>query len=86
MCCTLILSKLVNLINILSSLRFGESLDERVTESAQHALATCDLFLVVGTSAVVYPAAGYIPLVVRRGGAHVVEVNLESTGNSGLLL
>jgi len=40
--------------------------------------------LVVGTSAVVYPAAGLAPLAVSRG-AKVVEVNLEKTPFSSMM-
>ena len=37
---------------------FNENLDKRVLDRAYSALDDCDLFIVVGTSAVVYPAAG----------------------------
>jgi NAD-dependent deacetylase len=65
---------------------FGEMLPEGVLEAAMEAAATCDTFLVVGTSAVVYPAASLIP-VAKRGrspGAKVIEVNLQQTGASTL--
>jgi len=42
------------------------------------------VFLVVGTSALVYPAAGLAPLA-RSAGAKVIEVNLEPTPMSGLV-
>jgi NAD-dependent deacetylase len=58
---------------------FGEALPEDVWRQAARAAATCDCFLVVGTSAVVYPAAGLID-AARRSGAGVIEVNLEPTG------
>ena len=38
----------------------------------------CDVLLVVGTSAVVYPAAA-LPRIARQGGALVVEINIEDT-------
>ena len=41
-----------------------------------------DAILVVGTSAVVYPASS-IPYVVKSNGGAVIEVNLESTGLTG---
>ena len=41
------------------------------------ALAACDLFLSVGTSGNVYPAAGFVEEVRRSGRAHTVELNLE---------
>ena len=42
------------------------------------AARACDLLVVIGTSSVVYPAAA-LPEVARRGGARVVEVNIEDT-------
>jgi NAD-dependent deacetylase len=62
---------------------FHEALPEDVLETAQRAAAACDVFLTVGTSAVVYPAAGLIPLA-RRAGATVIEVNLAPTEASVL--
>lgn len=61
---------------------FGEPLPEDVWESAMRAVRQCDLLLVAGTSAVVYPAGSLIPLA-RSAGAKVVEVNLEATPHSG---
>ena len=43
------------------------------------ALASCDLFLSVGTSGHVYPAAGFVELVRDVGRAHTIEVNLEAS-------
>ncbi|MDX1419585.1 MAG: NAD-dependent deacylase [Rubricoccaceae bacterium] len=53
---------------------FGERLPEGAMERAAHAAATADVFLSVGTSAVVYPAAG-LPLIAQEAGAYVAEVN-----------
>ena len=53
---------------------FGEMLPEGAMEYAAEAAATCDVFLSVGTSAVVYPAAG-LPLIARENGAYVAEIN-----------
>ncbi len=55
---------------------FGEMLPEGAMEGAAEAAATADVFLSVGTSAVVYPAAG-LPLVAKDSGAYVAEVNVE---------
>jgi NAD-dependent deacetylase len=44
------------------------------------ALASCDLFLAIGTSANVYPAAGFSELAHSKG-ARTVELNLENTGS-----
>ena len=57
---------------------FGEPLPEGMMMEAEHAVESSQLLLVVGTSAVVYPAAGLIPLAKARG-VKVIEVNPEST-------
>ena len=57
---------------------FGESLPLEVLERAWAAAADCRLMLVVGTSAVVQPAAS-LPLVAQRNGARLVEVNPAET-------
>lgn len=62
---------------------FNEGLDERVLGRAYGLLEACDLLMVVGTSSVVYPAAGFVPLVAEQC-KPVVEVNLETTDNSGV--
>ena len=59
---------------------FGEALDPRVLDAASAACA-CDLFLIIGTSAVVYPAAGLLPIATAHG-AFTVEVNTERTDAS----
>jgi len=60
---------------------FGEGLPEDVWAAAGQASTECDVFLVVGTSAIVYPAAGLIDLA-RAAGAKVIEVNVERTAIS----
>src|SRR5439155_2188521 len=57
---------------------FGEALPEGAMERATEEVATADLVLVVGTSAVVWPAAGLCALAIRKG-IEVVEVNPEPT-------
>lgn len=57
---------------------FGESLPEKAWERALEASGRAELFLVVGTSAVVYPAAG-LAEVARRAGARLAVVNPEPT-------
>jgi NAD-dependent deacetylase len=47
-------------------------------EDAERAMVACDLFVVVGTSAVVQPAASY-PFHAARRGVPVIEVNKEKT-------
>jgi NAD-dependent deacetylase len=57
---------------------FGEMLSPGALERAAHEAEQCELCFVVGTSAVVYPAAS-IPEIARAAGAYVVEVNPERT-------
>jgi NAD-dependent deacetylase len=57
---------------------FGESLPADVADAAVDACNRCDLFLAVGTSAVVQPAASLAHIAARQG-AKVVEINLERT-------
>ena len=57
---------------------FGEYLPPEVYARAESAASRCDVCFVVGTSALVYPAAG-LPLVARESGAYLVEVNPERT-------
>jgi NAD-dependent deacetylase len=57
---------------------FGETLPEQAVETAHEAIEDCDLFLTIGTSAVVYPAAGLIH-VAKHHGAPVAEFNLGET-------
>ena len=60
---------------------FGEALEPRVLAAAA-AATECDVFLAVGTSAVVYPAAALLTEAAARG-AFTVEINPEATPASG---
>jgi len=60
---------------------FGEALPSAVLDRAWEASEQAELFLVVGTSALVHPAAS-LPMVAGRSGAKVVEINLEPTAIS----
>ncbi len=75
---------------------FGERLPSRAWAEAEEACLGCDLLLVVGTAAEVYPAAGLIGLA-QRSGARIVVVNtnpsaageiadIELTGPAGEIL
>lgn len=57
---------------------FEESLPQAEMERALRAARTCDLFLSIGTSTVVYPAAS-LPFEALHTGATVVEINPEPT-------
>jgi len=56
---------------------FGEALPERAIAAAVDA-TRCDLFIAIGTSALVYPAAGLVQ-EARRAGAVTAEINAEAT-------
>jgi NAD-dependent deacetylase len=56
---------------------FGESLKASDMNAAA-AACTCDVFIAIGTSAVVYPAAGLIQQA-RANGAFTAEINIEAT-------
>jgi NAD-dependent deacetylase len=57
---------------------FGEQLPYEVLTEASHRSSNCDLFIVVGSTLVVYPAA-YMPVYAVQAGAKLVIVNLSST-------
>ncbi|WP_428309387.1 SIR2 family NAD-dependent protein deacylase [Hydrocarboniphaga sp.] len=62
---------------------FEDPVDEVVFARAGELIAGCDLFVAVGTSAVVYPAAAFVPLA-RRAGAQLIEINPETTEASAM--
>jgi NAD-dependent deacetylase len=57
---------------------FGESIPMQAMDRSQLAASSCDLMLVIGTSAVVQPAA-FMPVIARQSGAVVIEINSEPT-------
>lgn len=61
---------------------FGESLPEEAVARSNSLLESCDVLLVVGSSGLVWPAAGF-PGLARSRGAWVVEINPEPTESSG---
>jgi len=62
---------------------FGESLNRADVETAL-AACDCDLFLTIGTSSIVHPAAGFVHEAARRG-AFTVEINPDQTPASDLV-
>jgi len=60
---------------------FGENLDRDILDQAMAASAQCDVFLCVGTSGVVQPAAS-LPKIASDIRAFVVEINVEYSGVS----
>ena len=63
---------------------FGEPLPEGMMKEAEHAVAEAEVVLVIGTSAVVYPAAGLIPYA-KQAGAKVIEINTEPTAATAVV-
>jgi len=57
---------------------FGESLPREVLEEATHRSSNCDLFMAIGSTLVVYPAA-YMPMYAVNSRAKLVIINLSST-------
>ncbi len=57
---------------------FGESLPQNTLEDAMHHSRNCDLFIVIGSTLVVYPAA-YMPTYAVESGASLIIINLGST-------
>jgi NAD-dependent deacetylase len=62
---------------------FGELLPQQALQQAGNAVQGSDVFLSVGTSSAVYPAAGLADMA-KGAGAYLVEVNPEKTAMSGL--
>ncbi|MFA8342599.1 MAG: NAD-dependent deacetylase [Rhodothermaceae bacterium] len=61
---------------------FGEALPMDIFSKGEKAAEKSDICFIVGTSAVVYPAA-HIPISAKRAGSYLVEINLDSTEISG---
>jgi len=61
---------------------FGEMIPQKALFESQFLADSADAVLVVGTSAIVYPAAG-IPETAKENGAVIIEVNIEETVLSG---
>jgi NAD-dependent deacetylase len=61
-----------------ATISFGQSMPEKETEEAYHRSSLCDLFIVVGSSLVVQPAAS-MPLVAKRNKAKLVIINRDPT-------
>jgi NAD-dependent deacetylase len=57
---------------------FGEQLPQDAVASASEAARKSDAMFVVGTSAVVYPAAA-LPILTKNSGGLVIEINVEET-------
>ena len=61
-----------------ATISFGQSMPEDGMQMAQRKTLGCDLFITIGTSLVVYPAAGF-PKLAKEIGANLIIVNNEPT-------
>ena len=61
-----------------ATVSFGQAMPEAAMRQAEELALACDLFLAVGSSLVVWPAAGF-PLIAKRNGARLVIINREAT-------
>jgi NAD-dependent deacetylase len=61
-----------------ATISFGQAMPEEEMERASEAAHACDLFLAIGSSLVVYPAAG-LPIAAKRNGAKLVILNRDPT-------
>ena len=66
-----------------ATVSFGQAMPALAMKRAEEATRACDLFIAVGSSLVVYPAAGF-PALAKRVGARLVIVNREPTDLDGL--
>ena len=66
-----------------ATISFGQSMPEAEMARAEEATLACDLFVVLGSSLVVYPAAGF-PLMAKRNGARLAIVNRDPTEQDGI--
>jgi NAD-dependent deacetylase len=61
-----------------ATVSFGQAMPEDAMRRAEELTKSCDLFLAVGSSLIVWPAAGF-PVMAKRNGAALVIVNREPT-------
>jgi NAD-dependent deacetylase len=61
-----------------ATVSFGQSMPQDAMRRAEALAAACDLFLAIGSSLVVWPAAGF-PLMAKRNGARLVILNRDPT-------
>ena len=61
-----------------ATVSFGQSMPDGPMRRAQELAEACDLFVAIGSSLVVWPAAGF-PLVAKRNGARLVIINRDPT-------
>ena len=62
-----------------ATISFGQKMPETAMQRAFEETLACDLFLAIGSSLTVYPAAGF-PALAKENGAKLVIINRERTG------
>ncbi len=65
-----------------ATISFGQSMPAAAMDRAEEETLACDLFIALGSSLVVYPAAAF-PVLAKRNGAKLVIVNREPTDQDG---
>jgi NAD-dependent deacetylase len=66
-----------------ATISFGQAMPEAEMQAAMEETLACDLFISLGSSLVVYPAAGF-PELAKRNGAKLVIINRDPTGMDGI--
>ena len=66
-----------------ATISFGQKMPLRAVQRAEHEALACDLFVVLGSSLVVFPAAN-LPRIAKANGARLVIVNREATDQDNL--
>lgn len=61
-----------------ATISFGQSMPVREMQLAEEQTLACDLFIAIGSSLVVYPAAGF-PMIAKQNGARLVIINRDPT-------
>src|SRR3984957_15207269 len=61
-----------------ATISFGQAMPDAAMRRAEELTLACDLFVAIGSSLVVWPAAGF-PLMAKRNGARLVIINREAT-------
>ncbi len=62
-----------------ATISFGQSMPVKEMQEAQRETLACDLFLTIGSSLVVHPAAGF-PELAKRNGSRLIILNRDATG------
>ena len=65
-----------------ATISFGQSMPEKEMIESQNATLSCDLFIAIGSSLQVYPAAGF-PILAKRNGSKLIILNREPTDLDG---